>query len=408
MYLSSGLWSEGKDETMPRRGENIYKRKDGRWEARYIAYYDEAGKAHYKSLYAKTYIEVKRKKQQVNLPQRQRPKPESSQESVSFEKICRLWLEAIQPHVKESTYVKYRGILDTYVIPKLGSCIMNTGPLDTKVTQSGPLNAKVLEQYFAGLLEHGKSDGTGLSAKSVSDIKSVIKMALIFAVQKELGGGCNMDHILIKQENKQVRVLTKEEQARLEQYLLAEPSGIHVGIYISLYTGIRLGELCALRWEQVDLNKNMISIQKTMLRLKDYASASQKKTRVVETLPKSPSAVRTVPVSDFLSGILHEKSGMEKQAYVLTGSKDKYVEPRLMEYHFKKITKKLGIEGANFHCLRHTFATRCVEAGFDIKTLSVILGHSSIQITMNKYVHPTLDMKRENMKKLERLMDKEL
>lgn len=380
---------------MPRRGENIYKRKDGRWEARYIEYYDEVGKAHYKSIYAKTYVEVKNKKQKVNLPEQQWSKTVTEQTSISFGEVCGLWLCKIQSHVKESTYVKYRGILDTYVIPKLGANI------------TGKINMQIMEQYFASLLEHGKSDGTGLSAKSVSDIKSVIKMVLIFAMQEEKVCCCNIDHILIKQERKQVRVLTKEEQANLENYLLSDISYIHMGIYLSLYTGIRLGELCALRWEQVDFSAKMIAVKKTMLRLKDYSSDSQKKTKIVETLPKSPSAVRTIPISDFLLQVLHKKSGMEKQAYILTGCRDKYVEPRLMEYHFKKIMKKLGIENVNFHCLRHTFATRCVEAGFDVKTLSVILGHSSIQITMNRYVHPTIDMKRENMKKLEQLMDKE-
>lgn len=380
---------------MSRRGENIYKRKDGRWEARYIEYYDESGKAHYKSVYAKTYVDVKNKKKKISLSGQQRSKTVIEPTGVSFGEMCGLWLCKIQPHVKESTYVKYRGILDTYVIPKLGANMV------------GKINAQIMEQYFAGLLEHGKSNGTGLSAKSVSDIKSVIKMVLIFAMQEEKVCSCNIDHILIKQEKKQVRVLTKEEQEDLENYLLSDISYIHMGIYISLYTGIRLGELCALRWEQIDFSAKLIAIKKTMLRLKDYSSKSQKKTKIVETLPKSSSAVRTIPISDFLLQVLHKKSGMEKQAYILTGRSDKYVEPRLMEYHFKKIVKKLGIEHVNFHCLRHTFATRCVEAGFDVKTLSVILGHSSIQITMNRYVHPTIDMKRENMKKLEQLMDKD-
>lgn len=379
---------------MPRRGENIYKRKDGRWEVRCIAFYDETGRAHYKSLYAKSYAEAKMKKQEACIPNHPPIKTISGSTCSSFGEACWLWLCNIQPKVKESSYVKYRNILDTYVIPILGHYGM------------GRMNAGLLEQYFTDLLEHGKSDGTGLAAKSVCDIKSVIKMVILFSSQEGWMSNCGIAHIVIKQGNKQIRVLAQEEQANLEKYLLSELSNVSMGIYISLYTGIRLGELCALQWEKIDFGEKMISINKTMIRLKDYAHSSGKSTRVVETSPKSPCANRMIPIPDFLLQLLREKSiGMEGQAYLLTGRADKYMEPRLLEYHFQKITKDLGIKNANFHCLRHTFATRCVEVGFDVKTLSVILGHATIHITMNRYVHPTVDMKRSNMEKLGQLAE---
>lgn len=376
---------------MPRRGENIYKRKDGRWEVRYIESYDETGRAHYKSLYAKTYTEAKYKKQKAYSQDPSR-KTGSEQSSYSFGEICSLWLCNIQLNVKESSYVKYRCILDTYVKPTLGCYSMEK------------IDTGLLEQYFAGLLEHGKLDGTGLAAKSVSDIKSVIKMVLIFAIQEGWAADCGIDHIVIKQGRRQIRVLSPEEQEDLEKYLLSEMSKVHMGIYISLYTGIRLGELCALRWEGIDLRKKMITIEKTMLRIKDYSQSSKKKTKIIETSPKSSCAIRTIPIPDFLLQLLCDQSvGIEKQAYLLTGRIDKFMEPRLVEYHYQNIMRRLGIENVNFHCLRHTFATRCVELGFDVKTLSVILGHATIHITMNRYVHPTMDMKRNNMEKLGRL-----
>lgn len=377
---------------MPRRGENIYKRKDGRWEVRYIEFYDEKGRAHYKSLYAKSYMEAKNKKQKAclsDIPVKTVPE----QVCCSVSEACRLWLDSIQANIKESSYVKYRGIIDAYVKPELGSFSLKD------------INAALLEQYFAGLLEHGKLDGTGLATKSVSDIKSVIKMVLAFAEREGWADNVGLDDIVIKQGSRQIRVLTQEEQGDLEKYLLAEISNIHMGIYISLYTGIRLGELCALRWEKIDMKQKIITIDKTMLRIKDYSQSSTKKTKIIETLPKSSCAVRTIPIPDFLLKLLHAKSeGMENQAYLLTGRTDKYMEPRLIEYHFQKIMHKLGLLNVNFHCLRHTFATRCVELGFDVKTLSMILGHATIQITMNRYVHPTMAMKRNNMDKLQSLV----
>lgn len=374
---------------MSRKGENIYKRKDGRWEARYIAYYEESGRAHYKSLYAKSYTEAKRKKQKACqlAPVKETP---AGRLGGSFGEVCMCWLDHVRPQLKESSYVKYRNILESYVMPVLGDCRMPQ-------IQTG-----LLERYFDGLLEHGKSDGTGLSAKSVSDIKSVLKRILMFSAKEGWMKECRIDHIVIKQDSRQIRILTRQEQADLEACLLADFSNIHMGIYVSLYTGIRLGELCALRWESVSLEKKMIFINRTMMRIRDYSHVTDKNTKIIETPPKSVCAIREIPIPDFLLRILREKSvGMLGQEYFLTGRADQYMEPRLVEYHFHKIMDSLAIRDANFHCLRHTFATRCVAVGFDVKTLSVILGHAAIHITMNRYVHPTADMKRQNMDKLE-------
>lgn len=374
---------------MPRKGENIYKRKDGRWEARYIAFYDDKGRAHYKSLYAKSYADAKRKKQKAVCHDSIQENKLSVKTCSSFGEACMYWLEHVKHQIRESSYVKYRGMLDAYVIPVLGSVHLQQ------------IHSGLMEQYFLGLSEHGKTDGTRLSAKSVSDIKSVVKMVLLFSMREGWINECRIDHIVIKQEKHPIRVLEKEEQILLEKYLMTEFSNLHMGIYLSLYTGIRLGELCALRWVKVDLEARIIIIDKTMMRIKDYANTSEKRTKVIETLPKSSCAVREIPIPEFLIHLLREKSiGMTGQEYLLTGKADKFMEPRLVEYHFHKIIEYVGIKKANFHCLRHTFATRCIEVGFDVKTLSVILGHAAIHITMNRYVHPTMDMKRSNMEKL--------
>lgn len=388
---------------MARKGENIYKRKDGRWEARCIMFYDEAGKAHYKSLYANSYLEAKRKKKLCldrqealqNVDGHRALQKTDGHGSMLLEEVCGQWLCHIQQNIKESTYVKYRSMLEVHVIPKIGSYSVKE------------INAKMLEQYFTELSAHGKPDGTGLAPKSIQDLKSVVKMILRYAVHEQWMPPCSMEDIRIRQEAKKVRVLTNAEQGVLERYLLSELSYIHMGIYICLYTGVRLGELCALRWEMVDFHTKEIRINKTMLRIRDYAQHAAKRTKIVETPPKSACSVRMIPMPDFLAEALWEKSaGMPDQAYLLTGRIDKYIEPRTMEYHFYKIMAACGIADANFHCLRHTFATRCVEVGFDVKTLSEILGHSSVNITMNRYVHPSMEMKRSNMQRLIPIADR--
>lgn len=388
---------------MARKGENIYKRKDGRWEARCIMFYDEAGKAHYKSFYADSYLEAKRKRKLSQ--DRQAAGQEigesaggqgaDGQDSMLFKEVCCRWLCHIQQNIKESSYVKYRSMLEVHVIPKLGSYPVKE------------INAKMLEQYFAELLVHGKPDGSGLAPKSIQDLKSVVKMILGYAVHEQWMLPCSMEDIRIRQDTRKVRVLTNAEQRSLESCLLSKQSYIHMGIYLCLYTGVRLGELCALRWEMVNFHTKGIWINKTMLRIRDYTQHAAKRTKIVETPPKSACSVRMIPLPDFLAEYLQEKSaGMPKQAYLLTGRVDKYIEPRTMEYHFYKIMAACGIENANFHCLRHTFATRCVEVGFDVKTLSEILGHSSVNITMNRYVHPSMEMKRSNMQRLIQVADR--
>jgi integrase len=171
-----------------------------------------------------------------------------------------------------------------------------------------------------------------------------------------------------------------------------------LGVLLSLYTGIRIGELCALRWENIDLTEKTMRINSTMQRIPDFTGGAAK-TQVTITSPKSKCSVRTIPLPDFLAALLASFAAQPK-AFLLTGEKLRFVEPRTVQNRFKAYIKACGIESANFHCLRHTFATRCVELGFDVKTLSEILGHSSVNITLGRYVHSSLDLKRTNMAKL--------
>lgn len=252
---------------MARKGENIYKRKDGRWEGRYIKSRSSTGKANYGYVYAKSYREVKAKliSQSSCTSNSVTVDPEIS--SDQFEQVAMEWFQAICPKVKESTSNKYRNLLSSYILPVFGS--------------------------------------------------------------------------------KQLRDITHE-------------------------------------------------------RIQDRTN-SEYKTRIVVTTPKSACSIRTIPVPHGLMTILtaHKASST---GYILTNSDQNPLEPRTMQNHFKKVLKNSGITSANYHSLRHTFATRCIELGFDVKSLSEILGHASVNITMNRYVHPSMDLKRENMQRLSDLL----
>lgn len=194
-------------------------------------------------------------------------------------------------------------------------------------------------------------------------------------------------------------MLSIEEQKRLTSVLMNDVNRIKFGILLSLYTGIRVGEICALKWDCLDISLGVLSIKKTMQRIRDPSIQSDKKTKIIITSPKSDCSIRKIPLPSFIVSIAKDLQAPET-SYVLTGSSEKIMEPRTMQNHFKVLLQKSDVRDANYHALRHTFATRCIESGFDVKTLSEILGHSNVAITLNKYVHSSFELKIENMKKL--------
>ena len=199
-----------------------------------------------------------------------------------------------------------------------------------------------------------------------------------------------------------MRVLTEYEQSRLIKTLLTDTDRQKLGILICLFTGIRIGELCALKWENILLADRILRIDKTMQRIQYAESNTPTKTHIIITEPKSESANRTIPLQNSLVCIL-KRFIAKPNCYVLSGSSKCFIEPRTMQNKFKIYLSESNIEDANFHSLRHTFATRCIELGFDVKTLSEILGHSSVKTTLDRYVHSSMELKRNNMEKLDLL-----
>lgn len=370
---------------MGRKGENIYKRKDGRWEARYIKGYEVSGKAHYGYCYGKTYREAKRKVSYARAMFLCRNPVQNKEGEKYFSAYCDEWLLLKRSRIKESTYVKYEAILEKHIKPAFEK-------------YEPEMISEVNVEQFAYELLHLKN----LSAKTVRDILSVLHAVMDYAKRRDP----QMASIMIsypKEGHKERRVLSCEEQECFVKYLNTEMDTCKFGVFLALMTGLRLGEICALRWSDISLTEGTLHVRHTMQRLKDTDAMRTRKTKVVISLPKSEQSIRVIPLNAELLGLCRKWKPEEEEAFVLTGKKDRYLEPRVVQYRMKHYTEMCGLEGVHFHTLRHSFATRCVEAGFEIKSLSEILGHSSTNITLGCYVHSSLELKRKNMEKLEKI-----
>lgn len=373
---------------MPRTGNNIYKRKDGRWEGRYPKGYKEDGGIAYGYVYAKTYAEIKEKlkihiAKPVQVPTRN--------SAITFSDVSRQWLSNASLRVKKSTHSRYHDTLELHILPLLGGY------------RIGKLMSEDVERFTKGKLESGRIDGKGgLSPKTVRDLLSIIKAVLDFAKeQKYIGEVITLTYPKYSQQ--EMRVLSKQEQTSLEKTLADNMDSYKLGIFLCLYTGLRLGEVCALQWQDISMEHGVLSVRKTVQRIRSTDGGGSK-TKIIIDVPKSKSSLRQIPLPDFL--VDRMRCFLENEnSFILSGSENQPLELRTLQNHFKQYISLSSIGQVNFHTLRHTFATRCIEAGVDIKSLSEILGHSNVNITLNRYVHSSLDQKRECVNRLASFMN---
>ena len=380
---------------MGRRGENIRKRKDGRWEARVICCYDCSGKAKYRSVYGKSYQEVCEKRNVLltvdgTHSAASKKEPSYSKDKITFRELMVDWLSNKKDSIKESTFAHYTNLLENHLLPELGNCYLSA------------LTADYLDLFLKRKLSSGRLDGKGgLSPKTVTDIRSILLSGLEYAYQHQYS--CGIDRKLFYPRNHQsdIKVLTRSEQVRLEKVLFDDPKPLHLGILTSLYGGLRIGEVCALQWGDFHFESGTIYVSKTMIRVKDMDPNALKKTKIIISPPKTENSVRTIPMPSFIMDFLKNYQ-KEQDHYLLTGTRA-YVEPRVCLCKYKKVLRLAGLQPYTFHTLRHTFATRCVESGFDPKSLSEILGHANVTTTLQRYVHPSIEMKKEQMNRLEKI-----
>ena len=371
---------------MPRKGENIYKRKDGRWEARYIKAYSLDGKAKYGYCYAASYREVKEKVSVIKETMFSDQPAVTGHVRKRFAVCCDEWLMLSRLKVKESTYVKYYAMIHNHIKPKLGGCFVSA------------ITSFTIEEFSHQLLCE-----EGLSPKTVKDILVLLKSILKYTQKNFAGVMTEIEINYPKETKKEMRVLSCDEQKQFTKYLLTDMDSIRFGILLTLMTGMRIGEICALRWADISLQEKVIRVGATMQRIKNMDADQSAKTKIIISDPKSDSSMRLIPLTDYAVELCRMLDPQNAECFVLSGSSEYYVEPRTLQYKLEHFTRECGLEGVHYHTLRHSFATRCVEVDFEIKSLSEILGHSSPKITMERYVHTSMELKRNNMNKLSKI-----
>ena len=347
---------------MERASTCITLRKDGRFMGKFIVGYDDGGKAQYQYVYGRTYDEAESK---VLIGQEVASHYLSGR-YITVKKVYAEWLNAVVNRVKESTFANYKAKFEKHILPAFGDipCV--------------DLSAGRLNEYVKQKL------ADGLSASYVRDIMKVFRTMLSYA-QDEYGFKLSLKNVVLpKVEKKQIERISDVEQKRLTDYLKANMSLTAFGILLSLCMGLRIGELCGLKWEDVDFQHKILHIRRTVQRI--TSAKGNRKTKIVISAPKSATSFRDIAIPESLMKYFRMFRDVACH-YILLGA-DKPVEPRTMQYRYKKILQAAEIGNHNYHKLRHTFATNCAEHGFDMKTLSTVLGHSSVNLTLNRYVHP--------------------
>lgn len=299
---------------------------------------------------------------------------------IFFVSAAKKWLEFTKLHVKRSTYENYVYLLNKHIFPYFKEINMR------RITCS-VINDFMIEKLTNGRL---KRKG-GISKKYLQDILSIVKSVVNFCEQEY--GIPNKIHNIrgLKAEKPEMKILEQPEQKKLSSALVKEENSFNIGILLALYTGMRIGEICGLKWGDFNEKEGIITVKRTVQRIYDNNGG----TVLLVGIPKTQASLRTIPLPGFICRILSKhKDSPEKT--ILSGNED-YLEPSKLRNYFKCLLKKYNIAEIRFHDLRHTFASNCVQLNFDTKTLSEILGHTNVSMTLNRYVHSSLQIKRKYM-----------
>ena len=303
---------------------------------------------------------------------------------TKFSKIVALWKEDKKQYVKRSTFVAYTLLIENHILPTFGEM------------------ALVEEQDVQTFVFRKLNEG--LSHKTIKDILIVLKMILRFGAKNQMTEYRQIDIKFPTERDKHsIDILNRSHQKQIMEYIRLHFTFKNLGIYICLSAGMRIGEICALTWDDLDVENGIIHVRKTIQRI--YVIEEHRKyTEVILDTPKTKNSIREIPMTkNLLKMIRPIKKIVNGNFYVLT-NEPKPTEPRTYRNYYKQFMQSLGLPLMKFHGLRHSFATRCIESKCDYKTVSVLLGHSNISTTLNLYVHPNLEQKKRCMEQMSRLL----
>ena len=302
----------------------------------------------------------------------------------TIREISDAWREDKRPYVKRSTFAAYTLLIENHILPSFGEM------------------ALVEEQDVQTFVFRKLNEG--LSHKTIKDILIVLKMILRFGAKNQMTEYRQIDIKFPTERDKHsIDILNRSHQKQIMEYIRLHFTFKNLGIYICLSAGMRIGEICALTWDDLDVENGIIHVRKTIQRI--YVIEEHRKyTEVILDTPKTKNSIREIPMTkNLLKMIRPIKKIVNGNFYVLT-NEPKPTEPRTYRNYYKQFMQSLGLPLIKFHGLRHSFATRCIESKCDYKTVSVLLGHSNISTTLNLYVHPNLEQKKRCMEQMSRLL----
>ena len=308
---------------------------------------------------------------------------------MTTNELMTAWLDRCErKRVKPRTYSRYKGLIVRHILPELGD------------TQIDDLGRRQISEFLTAHQADGNLRGEALSATSTNLMLTVLNAAFTYACDMELLPANPCDRIRrVPGPPSRVEAFTREEQRRLEEAIAAWEDRRLFGIRLCLYTGLRIGELLGLEWQDVDMEKGILHIGKTVYREKNAAGEWQ----LFVDRPKTAASERMVPLPGYLAEDLRIYRRGARSEFVIENKKAERMSIRSYQYLFERLTEKARVRKLNFHALRHTFATRALECGMDIKTLSELMGHKNATITLNRYAHSMMDTKIAAMNKLEKL-----
>lgn len=373
---------------MAKRGENIHKRKDGRWEGRYIKARTTEGKPVWGYIYGHSYTEVKTeltcKKALSGLYQ-------LSGESMLFSELAELWLTSFAQSVKESTLAHYQYTLHKYLFPVLGGLPVNT------------LQDTTLERLFLKILAPEDGSHKPLGASSAQECLGMLRRICKYAAHLRLMPPVELCVRLPRTRKSEPQPLTQAEQNRLRAFLLESPTPRKIGLLLQMELGLRIGEVCGLKWGDFDLDSGILTVRRTVCRI----CCGNGHTKLLIQEPKTRNSSREIPLPKQLVSLLKKlRKSFTPDTWFLSGTETKPVEPRCYRKSIQCYLKQASLRKIHPHTLRHTFATTCLQAGCDIKTLSELLGHASATVTLQRYVHSNLAQKRKELQRIFALSEK--